>query len=180
VWRRTERVVPREGDPDPLLTLGFGPAGDEQLDLQVVFAEHAAVPSSPLLSERLQTADAQIRMSEYVLTYNGRPFELHTVYSRLGRARRRLQIEDCGSGGDLGKSFEQAYGCPLHRVEASIEAVACDQRTAKLLDLPLGFPMLWRERLLVGLDEQQREYGFTAYVGRHIALQSSVVVNPQR
>jgi hypothetical protein len=40
--------------------------------------------------------------------------------------------------------------------------------------------MLWRERLLVGVDDGQREYSFTAYVGRHIALQSSVVVTPQR
>jgi GntR family transcriptional regulator len=175
VWR----VVPPEGRSDASLTPSFGPAGDEQLDLDVVYAEHATVPTSPLLRERLQTTDAHMRMSEYVLTYEGRPFELHTAYSRLGTARRRLQIEDCASG-DLAKTFEHAYGCPLHRVETSIEAVSCDQRTAKLLDLPLGFPMLWRERLLVGVDEQQREYSFTAYVGRRIALQSSVVVTPER
>jgi DNA-binding GntR family transcriptional regulator len=96
-------------------------------------------------------------MSQYVLAYEGRPIELHTAYSALGNERRRLQIEDCAPG-DLAKTSEHAYGCPLHRVEASIEAVACDQRTAKLLDLPLGFPMLWRERLLVGIDQRQREY----------------------
>ena len=175
VWRAATRSPSSTVVGEATPYLDFAPAGSEQLDLEVVRAVYATVPTSALLRERLQTSDSHVRMSEYVLAFQGRSFELHTAYSRIGHQRRKLQIEDAEPT-DLSTSFEIAYGSALQRVESSVEAVACDQRTSKMLDLPAGAPMLWRERLLVGVNPEHREYSFTAYVRRHIALQSSVVM----
>jgi DNA-binding GntR family transcriptional regulator len=52
------------------------------------------------------------------------------------------------SPGHFGKSLQSTHGVDIGRVEATVEAVACDIRTARLLDVEVGSPILLRERLV--------------------------------
>jgi GntR family transcriptional regulator len=155
-------------DDEPLADPGDRPY------LVVQDAYESDVPATVLLKTRLQTEASQVRMSEYVVTCRGEPFKLLTAYSHLDYPARVLSLPDLG--GRFAQTFADAYGSPLARIDTSVEAIACDSRTSKLLSTPVGSPILCRERLLIDANDRPQEFSFTYYPGRKVALESSTVL----
>jgi DNA-binding GntR family transcriptional regulator len=74
---------------------------------------------------------------------------------------------------DFSELFRDYYGVALGTVELNVEAVMCDARMAKILDLESGQPVLFRERLLIDSEGNPREYSHAYWPGSKVSLHLS-------
>jgi GntR family transcriptional regulator len=140
----------------------------------IATTDERTVPSTGLLRSRLETTDTELRMTEHLISLDRVPFCVFTAYSLLAFPARSASVREGGLKG----SFFEAFGIELGRIDTSIEAIASDSKTSEMLRLPVGAPVLCRERLLFDRDMTPRETSFTYYAGRDVALQSSTMVEP--
>jgi GntR family transcriptional regulator len=112
--------------------------------------EIVVIPPSSLLREKLDTEN-DVLLIEQIAILDG-PAYVGTYYyvcpqesrdefvKRVSRAHR--------SPGEFGLSLPETHGVDIGHVEVTIEAVGCDRRTASMLQVDLGSPILLRERLV--------------------------------
>jgi GntR family transcriptional regulator len=112
--------------------------------------EIVVIPPSSLLRDKLRT-ESDVLLIEQIAVIDG-PANVGTYYyvcpqegrdqfvARVSRAHRKP--------GEFGSSLPTTHGVDIGRVEVTIEAVGCDRRTAGMLEVELGSPILLRERLI--------------------------------
>jgi GntR family transcriptional regulator len=112
--------------------------------------EIVLIPSNPTLQRQLGTED-DVLMIEQVALLNG-PVYVGAFYYTCPKEGRDEFIDRVTSAhrapGEFGKSMQATHGVEVGRVEVTVEAVACDSRTARLLAVEVGSPILLRERLV--------------------------------
>jgi GntR family transcriptional regulator len=73
-----------------------------------------------------------------------------------------------------GQEAPKLFDIGVARVDLTVEAVPCDARTARLLQIAPGAPILVRERMLYDPSERPLELSFTHLRGDRAALTTSI------
>ncbi|BDZ64157.1 GntR family transcriptional regulator [Agromyces mangrovi Wang et al. 2018] len=133
-------------------TLGF--------EVHVLF--EGLVPGSPVVCQQLHLdPESPVRVAEYFLVQNGRPYCVETCYWAPDvEPRRPFVLED---GADLPSSFLAHFGRPLSRSTTAIEAIQGDEATTRMLDLPPGAALLLSEKQLIDDTGTPRELQYVYY-----------------
>jgi len=150
--------------PKPFQPLGrlqgfaeaMAPLGHETCN-RLVSLTHG--PAEPQVAERLQLEPgAPVTKIERVRFLDRQPVSLDLTHVRreLGE---RLAREDLATR-DIFVILENDYGVALDHAELAIDAVLADARTARLLTIPPGAPVLRIERLTHAADGTPLDYEF--------------------
>lgn len=150
------------------------PAGD----VEVHQLETRSVPATPVMRHRLAIEDEWVLMNEQLVTSGGEPLMLRVAYSPLSRSTddlvHHIETHPTYSGARLAEIFPRLFGVQLGRVENTIEAVPCEERSAAVLGVPVGSPILLRELLLRGADGIAYSLTYCHHRGDRIALSDAV------
>jgi GntR family transcriptional regulator len=118
------------------------------------------------VSERLAFEGDQLLMGEHLVSAGGEPVSVCVVYTADPRAARDLALPLR----DYALSFRHRYGIELGRSEDTIESVACEGRTSRLLGVEEGAPILLRETLAFGADGLPRELSYKYNRGDRVSV----------
>lgn len=178
------QILPRDFTPDPR---------DEGYALGVVTLQDGFMPTPPLVRDLLRT-DAEITLSYVQLgVYGNEPIFLRTgvaptlvdpveFVARLnaieGTATKDHPLVPPESDVDwdpaaytialrqgFRRDFERLYGVPFGRMSNRVEVLPADSRTARLLGVETGAPLLMRQQYTFDADGRAREYSFTHFRG---------------
>jgi GntR family transcriptional regulator len=131
------------------------------------------IPSNPALRERLDTDSEEVLLIEHVAMLNG-PLYVGTTYMCPADGPGDELIEKISRTharpGSLENAMQVAYGTSVGRVSTTIEAVSCDSRTAKLLEIPERSPLILRERLICDVDGRPRSLSYSQFRADRVAL----------
>lgn len=171
---RLVKRVPRQGtrvDRIPRqITLGEITLQQPDARFEAVELDQREIPTSIFIGGNLAQHADKALMVEYLIRFDGEPLGLQTCYWRAGATPRRPAIDTADY--TLAGAFESAFGCALGQVNTSVEAVACDPRTAKFLALPEGAPILLSERDLRDREGMTHEVSYTYYSGAAVHFRS--------
>lgn len=121
--------------------LALDPAGRDRVDIQEI--ENRLVPPVPLVRDRLATADDEVLMVENLVLLDGEPISVGVTYLPADTPKVRLLRTERS----LSTVYQALFGAPLGVTETVLEALPCEARTAKLLGIAEGSPVLSREQL---------------------------------
>ncbi len=131
---------------------GVNGPDERRVQLSNDILEIVVIPPSSLLRKKLQTdddvllveqiavLDGPVYVGAYYYPCPGEPDSRDEFVKRVSQAHR--------SPGEFGMSLPTTHGVAIGRVEVTVEAVACDARTARMLHAPIGSPIILRERLV--------------------------------
>jgi GntR family transcriptional regulator len=127
-----------------------GEIGTRNSALSHAILDVVIVPASPTVQARLDTDD-DILLVEH-LAFLERPVYVGAFYYVCPQDGRDEFVERVTnahrSPGVFGKSLLTTHGVDIGRVEGTVEALACDNKTARLLEVEVGSPILLRERVV--------------------------------
>jgi len=116
------------------------------------------VPSTPLLRHRLRLDDPRLQLVENLFLHEGTPLGVRTAYFRIGR--NAAQYDGAARLADVCRGF---FGTELGDVGTEIGSARADQRTARLLGIDEGSPVLVREQTAYDLDANPIQVVFDTY-----------------
>lgn len=142
----------------------------EPTGCEFVKMETRRVPTSSPLASRLNTDSPTLSMTEFSMHIDGL---LVGIFVRYG-------VEDVDLSAHPSPRSEQGYrgfyrriyGQAPGRVQVAIEATGADDRTAKLLGIDAGHPLLVRETLYCDTDLHPRELHYTYFDSRRCTLRA--------
>ncbi|MCM3922263.1 GntR family transcriptional regulator [Frankia sp. AiPs1] len=143
--------------------------------LQIEELAHCAVPATDGLRDRLAVTDADLLMTEQLFRLDGQPLCVRTGYVPMIVEPERYFAEVVAIDRRPPRYealFERLFGAPLGTAEAVVEAVPCEERTARLLGVEAGSPVLLREVLVRDGTGRPREVSYTHFRGDRVALSS--------
>jgi GntR family transcriptional regulator len=117
------------------------------------------VPSTQLIRTRLQTEADKVGMIEHLFSYHGEAIGIRVAYYHLGISQP-AGWETCP---DLQTAFRTVFGLPLGKVDTHIDSFACDARTSRMLDVPIGTPTLVKEQTLHDSAGTPQEFAYSHY-----------------
>jgi GntR family transcriptional regulator len=149
-------------------------ATDGAARIRIQELEYRIAPPVPLVRERLATDD-DVYMTEQLFTFDDEPLFLRTSYMALDVEREQFlrtmaEVDRCPP--PYAVAFERIFGAPFGSSESVVEAVPCEERTAELLGLAKGSPVLLREVLVRDVDGRPRDVSYTHFRGDRVALSS--------
>lgn len=137
------------------------PNYDGRAQVQVV--DHSVVPCPPVVRARLGLEGEEAAVVEYLVLVDGEPFCLRVAYLDPGTPLNlEPNFEMCDCVPHLFPHFDHV---DLGESETSLDAVAAEERTARLLGIEVGSPILLREQLVHTADGRPFELSFTSYPG---------------
>ncbi|CAO5246591.1 GntR family transcriptional regulator [Frankia sp. AgKG'84/4] len=143
--------------------------------LQIEELAHCAVPATAGLRDRLEISDPDVLMTEQLFRLDGVPVFVRTGYVPMLMGAERYFAEVVAIDRrplSYGPLFRRLFGAPLGTAETVVEAVPCEERTARLLGVEKGSPALLREVLVRDRSGHPREVSYTYYRGDRVALSS--------
>lgn len=133
----------------------------------VLAAEMVAAPA--FVTESLCLEDgAPVVFIERLRTLGGMPLSLDTSYLDASVAAPLLDTDLVGT--DVFVMLEEELGLRLAHADLSIEAIAADVASARLLEVPPGTPLLLVERLTCLEDGRPIDFEFVRYRGDRLSL----------
>jgi UTRA domain len=144
-----------------------GPQGRLAPGLKVRQLEHKVVPTTPLIRSRLRPDAATVLMVEQVAEYDDEPLFVRTGYHdvedplRMSRLIKAVGADDAPA--PISGSFELFFGVAYGTSESSVQAVRCEEKTAQLLGLLPGTPVMFHEIRLLDVTGRARSLSFTHY-----------------
>ena len=136
VQYRFLRLMPDSGDPS-----SEGPAERQIIDCKRLRA--SADVARPLA---LRTGEAVLQLRR-VLAFQGTPTIVEDVWLPGGTFKGLTADRLAAYGGPMYALFETEFGVHMVRAEEKIRAIAADGASARLLDVPVGEPLLSVERI---------------------------------
>jgi GntR family transcriptional regulator len=118
-----------------------------------------AVPSTQIIRARLQTDADKVGVIEHLFTYHGEAIGIRVAYYHL-EITQPTGWETCP---DLQTAFLAVFGLPLWKVDTHIDSFACDARTSRMLDVPIGSPTLVKEQTLYDSAGTPQEFAYSHY-----------------
>lgn len=116
------------------------------------------VPVHPLISAVLRLTDERVLLREFVMALREDPIGFRSCY----RSAEFDGSDPVPAGtNDLDGWFRGIFGRELGVVQTVIEFATADVRTASLLDVVVGAPLLVREQIFHDVDGVPRELAFT-------------------
>jgi GntR family transcriptional regulator len=166
VVRRIASVPLEELMPPPTGKPGEATVRVEQLETR-------SVPINGVVAERLATDQETVVLSEQLLTIDDEPVSLRTAYLLTDlppeQVAERLGVID-ETHMPSASAFERFFGVPNGEVESTIEALPAERETARVLGIPVGAPVLFRESVHRDGHGQPRMLVYAHYRGDRIAL----------
>lgn len=151
-----------------------GPTTGVTVNLRMV--ETRDVPVTAHLARRFERTGGTLRMSEFVLSENER---VVGIFSRYGLdPAPDLEQDSPQLPSDERSWYRRIHREPPGRIEVTIEAVGADERTARLLEVEEGHPLLVRETLYRHRAGHPAELHYTFLDSRMTSLHASVVQPP--
>lgn len=153
--------------------------GNDQGRLTIEQTRTERVPLSPVVQRKLET-DANVGiLSESRFFVDGRPLSLRVGYvagdpSAMERALASFRTENPPP---YAEAFRQLYGAEFGSSHSTVEAISCEQRTAEILAVEVGTPILLNEVVVRDIDGVARELSYTYYRSDRVAV-SSVSLTP--
>lgn len=145
-----------EGQPDPLADVPRFVA--ELLECQVVRA-------SPYLREQLELEGDDVWMGEHLVIARDEPVSVCVTYTPVAAGARHLHLQLRGA-----ERFQARFGLPFGWADDTLEAVACEGRTAKLLGVEEGSPILLRETVGHAADGRPQELTYKYNRGDRVSV----------
>jgi GntR family transcriptional regulator len=138
--------------------------------------DHRVVQSTPGMRARLETDARSVLLTEQAFYLEGRPLFVRVGYTvtDLEPADFHQAVLDIDSGPpEFGEVFQLLHGRPFGRSETVLEAVPCEARTARILDIAERSPVLMREMILRDDQDVPRNLSYTHFRGDRVALSAS-------
>jgi GntR family transcriptional regulator len=133
------------------------------------------VTAPEIVQTRLGVTNTDVLMIEYLAILGQDPLYVRTIYFPLAEDNKQF-LDQAGALIDhpvaLEESFAALHHTPMGLVEATLEAVPCEGRTATLLGVCVGAPVLLHELALLDTHGLVREVSYTHYRGDRAALVS--------
>jgi len=148
-------------------------------EVTILQLESRYVPTTPVMRHRLRTDDTSALMNEQLVTFDGVPVMVRVAYcpsSRVTPQMREHVNETQYEARPMGQALEALFGVPFGTVENAIEAVPCESRSAALLDVAVGTPVLMRELLISALDGTPYTLSYCHYRSDRVALTATVPI----
>ncbi len=152
------------------LHTGLVPGQDDQVGAIVETLASETVPATPFI--RSQLGAVLVRVVTELASREGRPYAYYIDYTASESPRRPRTYDQPDEV--YSELFRRTYGVPPGQVACTVQAVACDQPTAKLLDVATGSTLLLRERRLFDAAGVARELSYCYYVASRVALTTVV------
>lgn len=134
------------------------------VSLELTELERATVLADEHIRSRLGIDDEHVLMREDLVSRGGEPLGVLVGYYPLDAPD--LLVDEDDQDGRLNAMRQVA----LSHVEATVEAVNCDERTAKVLKVAVGAAILVRETLVHGPDGRVGMLAYGHYRGDRVAL----------
>lgn len=136
---------------------GIVPNGTDHEVRSTMVTDHV-VPVHPLISAVLGLDEERVLLREFVMALRDQPIGFRISY----RACEFDGSDPVPAGtNDLEGWFLGIFGRPLGGVRTVIEFATADVKTAQLLDVEAGAPLLVREQVFTDVDGVPRELAFT-------------------
>jgi GntR family transcriptional regulator len=142
-------------------------------DFRIRVIDRRIVPATDLIRDRLGTNDDQIGFVEHYFLSGEEPVGVRAVYHRVAVR----QPEGWPRCPPLGYAFAVVFGRSLRTIKATIDAVAADAKTARLLGIAVGSPVLVVEQCLIDSDGVCQEFTFTRYRADRVSITSVVTLH---
>lgn len=141
-------------------------------DVEATKVESRTVPCTSHIQTRLALLPGDlVRMDEYLVTADGEP-----VAVRVGYIPADITAGDYTPvPRHRSVIFERRFKAAFGRSEDSIEAVACEERTARLLGVKEGSPILLVETLSVDAEDVPRELSYNYNRGDRVSILTSAL-----
>jgi GntR family transcriptional regulator len=123
--------------------------------------------TSPFLAHRIEADHDRLALQEYRMFIEGQPMSVITIYASASHVRTAPYFDSLL---DRTGAFERRFGVGMGHTESSIEAVACEPRTARLLTLADHAPVLRLETLIFDETGRPRELSYSHYRADRIAM----------
>jgi GntR family transcriptional regulator len=146
VQYRFLRLMPDSGD-----THNEGPA-----ERQIIDCKRLRAPADIARALALRTSDAVLQLRR-VLAFQGTPTILEDVWLPGGPFKGLTADRLASYRGPMYALFETEFGVRMVRAEEKIRAGAADAVSAKLLEVPVGEPLLSVERTAYTYNDQPME-----------------------
>jgi GntR family transcriptional regulator len=143
-------------------------------DFRIVVIDRRVVPATTMIRDRLGIDDDQVGFVEHFFLTGEEPVGVRAVYHRTSITQPAGWLR-CPS---LGEGFAVVFGRPLGAVRSSIDAVPADPKTAELLGIEEGSPVLLLEQCLIDVDGVCQEFTFTRYRANRVSLTSLITMHP--
>jgi GntR family transcriptional regulator len=128
------------------------------------------IPTPRIIASMLKLDAPTVRVDQWIDYDASIPACIYIRYSAADGPQRPLALS---TSEDFDEAFQLAYGSPLDRIDCSIQAVTCDERTARLFEIEAATTMLLKERLLWDADGVPRELSHTYYIASRSALSTT-------
>ncbi|WP_144712656.1 GntR family transcriptional regulator [Curtobacterium pusillum] len=132
--------------------------------LEISELERGTVFADEHIRSRLDIDDERVLMREDLVTRGGEPLGVLVGYYPISAPD--LLVGDDDRDAQLNAMRQVA----LSHVEATVEAVNCDERTAKVLKVAVGAAILVRETVVHGADGRPTMLAYGHYRGDRVAL----------
>lgn len=139
--------------------------------------ERTLIPNVHLLRRQLGTGSPHVLMTEYTVWFRGRVQGVYTSYTSEGVDPVLRDFHR--PGWTLADAFKSSFGASLAKVETTVQAVPCEARTARMLQIRDGAPVLLRTRLLSDATGTQREFSFTYFIDHNVVLRAESELGDQ-
>jgi GntR family transcriptional regulator len=147
-----------------------------QARVRVQLLETRTVPVNCVIADRLMSTEHSVILFEQLVFIDDEPVSVHTSYvvTELSPAQvvERLRIVHATDRADAA-IFEEFFGERLAEVEIKIEAIPGDEATCRLLGIPTGAPVLFRESLRRDVHGRPRALVYAHHRGDRIALSTT-------
>lgn len=141
----------------PPESLADGPLILEHLEQTEVLADRH-------VQGRLQLATDRVIMQEDLVIRGGEPIAILVGYYPVGEST------DGPDGKDYDARIDHLRSTAVSRIEATVEAINCDERTARVLGVAVGAAILVRETLVYDADGVPKMLAYGHYRGDRVAL----------
>ncbi|GAA2234769.1 GntR family transcriptional regulator [Herbiconiux moechotypicola] len=129
---------------------------------------------SPVVRKRLETEARIGVLSESRFHVDDAPISLRVGYvaGDPDLVQKALRAFGTVNPPPYEEAFRQLYGAPFGSSHSTIEAIRCEARTAAILGVDEGAPILLNEVLVRDVDGVARELSYTYYRSDRVAISS--------
>jgi GntR family transcriptional regulator len=158
--------TPPDAEPD---------VADSEAGLTLRQLDYGIIPATGVHKRTFDDDIESVFMRELLVSLNGEPAAVVVGYHPVDSAPVQLgdTIIRFTKGTSLAKMFTRLYNRELGAVESVVEAISCDERTARVLRTEVGAPLLVQETLANDVDGRPCVLYYTHWRGDRVSLRAS-------
>jgi GntR family transcriptional regulator len=160
-----DEVIPIDG-PTP------NSFGDQARTVIYQLERRMVIPPEPVRNA-LSPEGGRVLMLDQLILLDGETIGARTTYLAVDHTSDSTLDAVTGSTHHplaYGPLFKALFNEDAGRSDFTIESIACGERTSRLLDIPIGSPILLVETLLRGTDEVPRLLSYAHLTSNRLAL----------